>query len=60
MKNILGVHGLMNESHPMYQTFFCSFLSAFLREEAISLNNKSLLVHHVQPNGFVIDKNDKR
>jgi xylulokinase len=29
-------------------------------EEAISFNDQSLLVHHVQPNGFVVDKNDKR
>ncbi|CAF4155462.1 unnamed protein product [Rotaria socialis] len=31
-----------------------------IAEEAISFNDKSLLVHHVQPNGFVVDKNDKR
>jgi xylulokinase len=30
-----------------------------IAEEAISFNDKSLLVHHVQPNGFVVDKNDK-
>jgi len=29
-------------------------------EEAISFNDQSILVHHVQPNGFVVDKNDKR
>jgi xylulokinase len=29
-------------------------------EEAISFNDKSLLVHNVQPNGFVVDENDKR
>jgi xylulokinase len=31
-----------------------------IAEEAISFNDKSLLVHHVQPNGFVIDKDDPR
>ncbi|CAF4593184.1 unnamed protein product, partial [Rotaria magnacalcarata] len=31
-----------------------------IAEEAISFNDNSLLVHHVQPNGFVVDKNDKR
>jgi xylulokinase len=31
-----------------------------IAEEAISFNDKTLLVHHVQPNGFVIDKDDKR
>lgn len=29
-------------------------------EEAVSFNDQSVLVHHVQPNGFVVDKNDKR
>jgi len=29
-------------------------------EESVSFNDKSILVHHVQPNGFVVDKNDKR
>jgi hypothetical protein len=31
-----------------------------IAEEAVSFNDKSLLVYHVQPNGFVIDKNDYR
>lgn len=31
-----------------------------IAEEAIHFNDRSLLVHHVQPNGFVIDKNDNR
>ena len=31
-----------------------------IAEEAISFNDKSILVHHVQPNGFVVDQNDKR
>jgi hypothetical protein len=31
-----------------------------IAEEAISFNDQSLLVHNVQPNGFVVDKNDKR
>ncbi|CAF3334190.1 unnamed protein product [Rotaria sp. Silwood2] len=31
-----------------------------IAEEAISFNDKSLLVHHVQPNGFIVDKNDNR
>jgi len=31
-----------------------------IAEEAINFNDRSLLVHHVQPNGFVIDKNDNR
>ena len=29
-------------------------------EESVSFNDKSLLVHHVQPNGFVVDPNDNR
>ena len=29
-------------------------------EEAISFNDRSLLVHHVQPNGFVVDRDDPR
>ena len=29
-------------------------------DEAISFNDKTLLAHHVQPNGFVIDPKDKR
>ena len=29
-------------------------------EEAISFNDQSTLVHHVQPNGFVVDKDDNR
>ncbi|CAF5071309.1 unnamed protein product [Rotaria sp. Silwood1] len=31
-----------------------------IAEEAVSFNDKSLLVHHVQPNGFIVDKNDNR
>ncbi|CAF1537099.1 unnamed protein product [Adineta steineri] len=31
-----------------------------IAEEAISFNDKSLLTHHVQPNGFIVDKDDKR
>ena len=31
-----------------------------IAEEAISFNDKTLLTHHVQPNGFVVDKDDKR
>jgi xylulokinase len=31
-----------------------------IAEEAVSFNDKSLLVHNVQPNGFVVDQNDKR
>jgi xylulokinase len=31
-----------------------------IAEEAISFNDQSSLVHHVQPNGFVVDQNDKR
>ena len=31
-----------------------------IAEEAVSFNDQSILVHHVQPNGFVVDKNDKR
>jgi hypothetical protein len=31
-----------------------------IAEEAVSFNDKSSLVHHVQPNGFIVDKNDKR
>ena len=31
-----------------------------IAEEAVSFNDKSALVHHVQPNGFVVDQNDKR
>ena len=29
-------------------------------EEAVSFNDQSVLVHHVQPNGFVVDKDDNR
>jgi xylulokinase len=31
-----------------------------IAEEAISFNDKSLLVHHVHPNGFIVDKTDNR
>lgn len=31
-----------------------------IAEEAISFNDKTLLAHHVQPNGFVVDQNDTR
>jgi xylulokinase len=31
-----------------------------IAEEAISFNDQSLLAYHVQPNGFVVDKDDKR
>lgn len=31
-----------------------------IAEESISFNDRSSLVHHVQPNGFVVDPNDKR
>ena len=31
-----------------------------IAEDAVSFNDKNSLVHHVQPNGFVVDPNDKR
>ncbi|CAF0883135.1 unnamed protein product [Adineta ricciae] len=31
-----------------------------IAEYAISFNDKSTLVHHVQPNGFIVDKDDNR
>ena len=31
-----------------------------IAEQAVSFNDKSTLVHHVQPNGFIVDKNDNR
>ena len=31
-----------------------------IAEEAVSFNDQSSLVHHVQPNGFVVDKDDNR
>lgn len=29
-------------------------------EEAVSFNDRSLLQHHVQPNGFIVDREDPR
>lgn len=31
-----------------------------IAEESVSFNDRNALVHHVQPNGFVVDPNDKR
>lgn len=31
-----------------------------IAEAAVGFNDQSILVHHVQPNGFVVDKNDNR
>ena len=31
-----------------------------IAEEAVSFNDQSILCHHVQPNGFIVDPNDTR
>ncbi|CAF0850752.1 unnamed protein product [Rotaria sordida] len=31
-----------------------------IAEEAVSFNDQFSLIHHVQPNGFIVDKNDNR
>lgn len=31
-----------------------------IAEESISFNDQSILQHHVQPNGFVVDRDDPR